>query len=118
MSAYNVLIATITCPNCYQQNEGKFQFRFGDTWQHCYKLGDIIKWGGYDIGKPNLPAVKAYGILESDYCTNCGYNLETEYDLLIQDDRIKGITVAQNIQDDNSDAEGNFCIANSSGVDI
>jgi hypothetical protein len=91
MSAYNILMATIQCPDCHHQNEGRIQFKFGDKWQYLYKSGDTIKWGGNDIGKANLHSVKAYGILEADRCVKCGYCLETVYDILIQHDVIKSV---------------------------
>jgi DNA-directed RNA polymerase subunit RPC12/RpoP len=118
MSAYNILTATIQCPNCHHTNEGCIQFKFGDTWQHHYKSGDTIKWGGNDIGIANLQAVKVYGILESYRCNECGYRLETEYDILIQHDMIKSVHPAKNIQEYDNDPEGNYIIANSGGLDL
>ena len=60
MSAFNTLIAEISCPNCDLKHEARIQFKFGNTWQLKYKFGDTITWGGNDIGNPNLNKVKAY----------------------------------------------------------
>jgi hypothetical protein len=118
MSAYNILTATIQCTDCLHKNEVSIQFKFGDTWQHQYKLGDNVKWGGNDIGIPNLQAVKAYGVVESDRCDKCGYCLETAYDILIQHDVIMGVYPVKNIQEYDNDSEGNYFNANSGGLDI
>ncbi|WP_291913996.1 hypothetical protein [Chitinophaga sp. CB10] len=86
MGAFNVLIAEVLCPDCTKKHDGRIQFKFGNTWQLIYQVGDIIKWGGNDIGNSDLKKVKVYGIIESGlcpYCNNC--NIVDEYDILIKD---------------------------------
>lgn len=83
MSAYNILKTEINCFNCQRKYPIAVQFKFGDTWQHTYKMGDLIKWGGNDIGKPNLQQVKVFGIAESSVCPNCGFINKNEFDIFV-----------------------------------
>ncbi len=46
MSAFNILLVDIECIQCHQSNIQRLQFKFGDTWQYTYKLGDKVRWGG------------------------------------------------------------------------
>ncbi len=62
MGAYNVLKVNEQCLNCGASIMLDIQFKFGDTWQYNYLLGEKIRWGGADIGIPNLDKVKVYGI--------------------------------------------------------
>jgi hypothetical protein len=52
MGAFNILVIQIQCKVCQHLLKGNLQFKFGDTWQHQYLIGDKIKWGKNDIGKP------------------------------------------------------------------
>lgn len=89
MSAYNMLKTKVRCSNCANIYNGLIQFKFGDTWQFEYNIGDKIKWGGNDIGKPGITEVKVYGILDSDECPACKKeNTSTEYDIIIKSDII------------------------------
>ena len=93
MSSFNVLIANIKCPNCENTYEGRVQFKYGDTWQLEYRIGDKLKWGGNEIGKPSAKKVKVYGILESDTCPVCaGENKNNEFDILVEDGVIVGVS--------------------------
>lgn len=110
MGAYNTLITDIQCQDCHRFYKAKVQFKFGDTWQIEYKVGDKIAWGGNDIGKPGLPKVKAYGVVESTVCPYCDYSNEEEYDINIEKDVIKNVTPLFNLQDYNYDEDGNFFV--------
>jgi hypothetical protein len=100
MSAFNVLTVEIPCSNCEQKNHVRVQFKFGDTWQLEYKLGDIITWGGNDIGSSDLGKVKVYGIAESTTCVFCHKNdIPEEYDIFITDSLIKSISPVENLRD-------------------
>jgi hypothetical protein len=110
MGAYNTLIANIQCQNCYRFYKAKVQFKFGDTWQLEYKVGDRLEWGGNDIGKPGLPKVKTYGVAESPVCPYCGYYNEEKYDINIEKDVIKNVTPLLSLQDYNYDKDGNFFV--------
>lgn len=41
------------------------QFKYGDTWQHDYRVGDVIKWGGNDIGHKNARRAVVDGCLDA-----------------------------------------------------
>lgn len=100
MSTFNVLKTSVKCPNCENYYSAKIQFKYGDTWQYEYNLGDMIKWGGYDIGKPGTTSVKVYGILETDVCPICGFiNNHNEFDLLVKDDVIISVNDIENAND-------------------
>lgn len=100
MSAFNTLSSKIQCPNCRKIYEGQIQFKFGDTWQFQYQIGDKIKWGGNDIGKSGISKVKVYGILESSQCPICeNLNVLNEFDINIENDIIIGVNTVYNIED-------------------
>ena len=100
MGAFNILVTDITCDNCQNTFEGKLQFKFGDTWQYVYKVGDKIKWEGNDIGKAAIRKVKVYGILEDNTCLKCGKKVGLcEFDIIIENDIIKGVEKMKDIRD-------------------
>jgi hypothetical protein len=53
MSSFNILITQVVCPNCGAKQQVRIQFKFGNTWQLQYKLGDKISWGGNDAHLPS-----------------------------------------------------------------
>lgn len=110
MGAYNTLTTDICCQNCHRMYNAKVQFKFGDTWQFEYKVGDKIVRGGNDIGMKDLPKVKVYGVVEAAACPYCGYFNEEEYDINIEKDVIKSVTPMSNLQDYNNDEDGNFFV--------
>lgn len=61
MGAFNRLRAEARCPNCGQTMKQVIQFKFGDTWQYDYDLGDTLRWGGNDVGRPGLGKVIVLG---------------------------------------------------------
>ena len=90
MSSFNTLNAAIQCSSSKSNYVGNIQFKFGNTWQLKYSIGQIVKWGGNDIGESNLAEVKVYGILELDECSICGgINTNNEFDIFIEKDFIK-----------------------------
>jgi hypothetical protein len=108
MGAYNVLITDVQCSNCKNFYEGKIQFKYGDTWQLQYRIGDKIKWGGNDTGVPNVEKIKAYGILETDRCPICNQlNAQCEFDIYIEKDVIIQVGNMRDISDYFTN-EGNY----------
>jgi len=103
MGLFNILNADVKCSNCDSQYRTKLQFKFGDTWQFEYNLGDTIKWGGNDKGIPNQPQVKVYGIVESRDCPLCGFVNAEEYEIVIQQNRIVSISILQDKTNYNSE---------------
>lgn len=109
MSAYNVLISKINCHHCGKSYNGKLQFKFGDTWQYTYKVGESIKWGGNDIGKPLLGKVKVYGILEESSCPYCKKDvLINDFDVIIYDDKIIEVRPLEDILDYENSEEHSY----------
>jgi hypothetical protein len=100
VGSFNILLAAVTCPNCQQKSQAQIQFKFGDTWQFKYNIGDTITWGGNQIGNPDLRKVKAYGIIESTVCPLCNRNsLPEEYDIFITDSVVKSVSPIEHMQD-------------------
>ncbi|MCW3467936.1 hypothetical protein [Chitinophaga nivalis] len=100
MGSFNTLIAEILCPDCGKKHDANIQFKFGDTWQFRYQIGETIKWGGNDIGSANLMEVKVYGIIESMICPHCNKeNIAEEYDILVKEDILVKVSPIESIQD-------------------
>lgn len=57
MGFFNTLITETTCPNCGAKSEIRIQYKYGNTRQLHYSMGDGITWGGNDIGNPALTKV-------------------------------------------------------------
>jgi len=68
MGAFNILEGIVECPVCKKTGEFAIQFKYGDTWQHLYHLGDELRWGGNEIGRSSA-RVKIEGLAEK--CPNC-----------------------------------------------
>lgn len=49
MGAFNTVQTSHTCPSCDAKVDTDVQFKFGDTFQYEYSVGDTIRWGGNDI---------------------------------------------------------------------
>ena len=45
MGAFNTLKAVATCPRCRATVAIQIQFKYGDTWQYEYAIGDSLRWG-------------------------------------------------------------------------
>jgi hypothetical protein len=100
MGFFNTLITDVKCSTCNNIYEGKVQFKYGNTLQLLYKLGDKLTWGANDIGIPGSPKVKVYGILENDICPICHQiNLNEEFDVIVENDIIISITNMENAKD-------------------
>jgi len=89
MGIINFLTAHVLCPNCKEQSKFKIQFRYGETWNHEYKLGDIVKWGVNEIGKKGLKKVKVGGT--GGPCSICKAD-SLNFEIEINHDRIDNIT--------------------------
>jgi predicted RNA-binding Zn-ribbon protein involved in translation (DUF1610 family) len=84
MSAFNtvVLPAVERCPRCGSVIRRRVQFKYGDTWQHDYAVGDHIIWGGNDVGV-RAALVRALGHPED--CPVCGYDFGGVFDVIVRD---------------------------------
>jgi hypothetical protein len=90
MGAYNTVEAKLVCPRCKSEVSATIQFKYGDTWQYRYALGDRIRWGGNDIGAPGERKVVVDGIVENQ-CPICGYGDEWNVYVRIGDDQLRAV---------------------------
>jgi hypothetical protein len=88
MGAFNLARGPALCPNCNRSADFEVQFKYGDTWQHAYRVGDKIRWGGNDIGIPGRKRVLVEGI--GGPCPHCKAD-NLDFDVLIEEDEIVGI---------------------------
>jgi predicted RNA-binding Zn-ribbon protein involved in translation (DUF1610 family) len=90
MSAYNTVVLPTEeqCPRCGSIIKRRVQFKYGDTWQHDYAIGDRIRWGGNDVGKPaTLVKVLAY----PEDCPVCGHDFGGVFDVIVRDGVIEEV---------------------------
>lgn len=85
MGAFNTLVLKQACPACGRKIELRIQFKYGDTWQYEYSLGDLVRWGGNDIGRPGQKHVVVDGVAED--CPACDHELP-DYEVHIENDCI------------------------------
>jgi hypothetical protein len=88
MGAFNQLRAEARCPNCDETSEQLIQFRFGDTWQFEYAIGDTLRWGGNDVGPPGLTKVLVSGAGEE--CPVC-HSRGEDFQVVIESDVITAV---------------------------
>ncbi len=69
MGAFNIVTGKTVCPICKREILTEIQFKYGDTWQYHYSIGDYLKWGGNDIGSPQYLKVIVKG--EAGPCPHC-----------------------------------------------
>ena len=88
MGAFNTVevVRIDPCLRCGDAGLIAVQFAYGDTQQYAYSIGDAIRWGGNDIGEPIQGEVRVLGTPE--HCRVCGLDVEDEYVLVIENDRI------------------------------
>jgi hypothetical protein len=70
MGAFNTLLANVECASCGSMAVRPVQFKYGDTWQHKYEIGDTLRWGGNDVGVRGAARVLVFGTAER--CPACG----------------------------------------------
>src|SRR5262249_15022336 len=97
MSAYNTVSAKLVCPSCGALVDVVVQFKYGNTWQLHYKVGETLKWGGNDVGEREKRLVVVDGVVEK-HCAHCGYGesgrgADQEWNtyVVIEHDRITGV---------------------------
>ena len=93
MSAYNTVRANLACPSCKSEMGVRVQFKFGDTWQHEYELGDVLRWGGNDVGERAVAHAVVDGAVEK-CCPNCGYQADWDVYVHVRHDRLDRIEPA------------------------
>jgi hypothetical protein len=98
MGAFNTVRASAVCPRCHSSVDVTIQFKYGDTWQHEYSLGDRLRWGGNDIGLPGKRSVIVDGVAETP-CSNCGFDDEWGFYVLLECDQISRAVPADGTYD-------------------
>jgi len=98
MSAFNTVRASAECPRCHSHVEIKVQFKYGDTRQYEYGLGDDLRWGGNDIGIPGKSSIVVDGVAETP-CPKCGFDDEWEFYVFVERDKISRVVQADGSYD-------------------
>ena len=94
MGAFNTVETSGTCPCCKQAVNLEVQFKYGNTYQHHYKIGDVITWGGNDIGKPGRTRVVVDGVA---VCPDC--DCDVDYEVWLEKDKIVDVKPATGAYD-------------------
>jgi hypothetical protein len=92
MGLYNIVDSAVAevCAACSSSILRSVQFRFGDAWLHAYRVGDEIRWGGNDEGRPGMALVVADGYGEP--CPSCRHlPTDARYEVWIRRDRIDSV---------------------------
>jgi len=89
MGAFNTLIINSKCNQCKIETEIRIQFKYGDTWDYKYHIGDKIVWGGNSIGKEDAKKVVLDGTSED--CIQCGVSID--YLIFIENNTITSFEV-------------------------
>jgi hypothetical protein len=76
MGAFNTVIVDLNNPASGSPTKLRIQFKFGETRQHIYHIGDTLKWGGNDIGPPDARYVVVDGAVEGDPPPGIGEDFE------------------------------------------
>lgn len=98
MSAFNTVTAVVTCPRCKTAAAIPVQFKYGNTWQYEYVTGDVLRWGGNDVGSPGRARVVVDGVADAS-CSTCGYDDEWHLDVHVDNDRIAFVETATGAYD-------------------
>lgn len=93
MSAYNTVAVQEYCPHCQADADIAVQFKYGDTWQYTYHIGDALRWGGNDVGQSGVRRVVVDGVAEA--CPRCHKPLSQEPDYYVYLENDKIVTVQQ-----------------------
>jgi hypothetical protein len=64
MGAFNTVIVDWQDAATHERRTLHVQFKYGDVWQHQYKVGDVLKWGGNDIGERGARRVVVDAVLD------------------------------------------------------
>lgn len=105
MGAFNTVEISGTCSCCKEELNLEVQFKYGDTYQNSYKLGDVITWGGNDIGKPGRSKVIVEGFALCPIC-----DAELHYEVCLESDIIVVVKPRSGTYDLDSTDEGYIVI--------
>ena len=94
MGAFNVLTVNCRCASCGAEGEQRLQFKYGDTWQFEYRLGDALSWGGNDKGQLGARRVVVDAISD---CGQCG--AFADYEIFVENDVLTSFQLASGMYD-------------------
>jgi len=72
MGTFNTVVSELICPSCELDVTLQAQFKYGDVWQHEYRIGDKLKWGANNIGQLGENVVVDGA---GDVCPRCQYDM-------------------------------------------
>lgn len=98
MGSFNVVTTSVRCPKCESNVSARVQFKFGDTSQYEYAVGDALRWGGNDVGSRGLKHVVVDGVAE-EACPACGFGDEWSFDVHLENDVIASAVPATGAHD-------------------
>jgi hypothetical protein len=95
VGAYNIVLVPWEDAKSGRKLTLRVQFKFGDTWQFEYRVGDRIRWGGNDIGPRDAKYVVVDGALEGDPPED----VSEDFEIYIEDSVIKRVLPASGQHD-------------------
>ena len=90
MGAFNTLETELACPSCGELAIIPIQFKFGNCWQLKYTVGDVLTWGGNDVGNSGIARAVVDGQGES--CPVC--SSDSDFYIFVVHDQIDHVTAA------------------------
>jgi hypothetical protein len=88
MGLYNTLTVEWNDEAAKEKCNLILQFKYGELWQHEYKIGDSVKWGEQSEGDRTAKEVMVEAILENDDIPN---GLSEEFEILIKNNTIQEV---------------------------
>jgi hypothetical protein len=88
MSAYNTIIFPWKDPESNKSYDLLIQFKYGEVWQHEYKVGDLLKWGANDVGDHSAKKVVVEGVLEGEKLTD---KMPEDFEIYIVNNKIENV---------------------------
>jgi hypothetical protein len=91
MGAYNTVAFDWKDPATNEIRSLRAQFKYGDTWQDDYRVGDLLRWGGNDIGDRFARRVVVDAVLDDPAPTA---DVPTEFELHVVNGTIEKVVPA------------------------
>jgi hypothetical protein len=66
MGAYNTVSFEWRDPTTNTVRSLRAQFKYGSTWQDEYRVGDVVSWGGNDVGDRSAKRVVVDAVLDDE----------------------------------------------------
>ena len=91
MGAFNTVVVPWQLRPSDQELELRVQFKYGDVWQHEYRIGDELRWGGNDVGLRGAKRVVVDGVVEHPHPRR---GVPEDFEVHIVNNRIKEVRPA------------------------